>query len=191
MPYSRGLKSSSFSAWTREQSCSQHTGTCTGIKATIAQNAAFCQKKACWEPRWEAETWICRSEKLETYFQQPEMNRFPWKMTSFTTPAKLKWELFVSPLYFPPISSSPVWWRCQIQTAPQSTEQKDENQPHTHQPTAGQGWMPHSSWLQAPGLSLDVAARMYCTWKAWDSRKQMGCNAKATSPREFGTNFHI
>lgn len=90
-----------------------------------------------------------------------------------------------------PISSSPVWWRCQIQTAPQSTEQKDENQPHTHQPTAGQGWMPHSSWLQAPGLSLDVAARMYCTWKAWDSRKQMGCNAKAKSPREFGTNFHI
>lgn len=101
MPYSRGLKSSSFSACTREQSCSQHAGTCTGIKATIAQNAAFCQKKACWEPRWEAETWICRSEKLETYFQQPEMNRFPWKMTSFTTPAKLKWELFVSPLYFP------------------------------------------------------------------------------------------
>lgn len=91
------------------------------------------------------------------------------------------------PLYLPPLFDDTA--RYKLHHRALNREMKTSP---THTDTAaGQGWMHCGSWLQAPGLSLSVAARTCCTWKAWDSRKQMGCNAEANSPREFCTNFHI
>lgn len=175
----------------RELSCSQHAGTCTGIKDITAQNAAFCQKKGMLGTKMRSWNLNISQWEVGSVFPTARDEQISMEDDTFHTSCQTQVRAVCFSSAFSPVSSSPVWWHCQVQTASQSTEQKDENQPHAHQPTAGQGWMPRSSWLQAPGLSLTVAARTCCTWKAWDSRKQVGCNAKANSPRGFGTNFYI